>query len=223
MLHSLIHLGNVLVLASFLVRDILWLRLLSILAGLSFVGFFTFGPSPAREPVAWNVVFIALNVVQIAMLLRERRPVVLTDDEEKLHRVVFRGLARRACRRLFRAGRWLTLDAGDVLVAQGEALARLVVLASGTLRVEAEGRTLAELHEGRLVGEMCFVSGGVTSARVVANEPTRVLEWDSAKLRELLDRDPALREGFTAVIGRDLVHKLRSSSQPTSRTSLPHE
>ena len=178
MLHVLIHLGNVLILGSFLVRDILWLRSLSILAGLCFIGFFTFGPTPSREPVVWNVVFIVLNVAQIARLLHERRPVVLTDDEEKLHRAVFRTLARRACARLFRAGRWLTLEGGDELVAQGEALARLIVLASGTLRVEVGGRTLAELHEGRLVGEMCFVAGGVTSASVVASERARVLEWD---------------------------------------------
>jgi Cyclic nucleotide-binding domain len=224
MFRALVHCANLFILGSFLVRDILWLRALSILAGLCFIGYFTLGPTPSIEPVLWNALFIALNAAQIVLLLRERSPIALTDDEARLHRATFRALARRPCARLLRAGRWRDLAAGEALVEQGEALSRLMVLCTGTLEVLAGDKKLAELHEGRLVGEMCFVAGGVTSARVVASEPSRVLEWDSAALRAMFDRDPSLRDAFTAVVGRDLVHKLRGiSGASAARVSLPHE
>lgn len=225
MVRMLVHCANLLILGSFLVRDILWLRALSVLAGLCFIGYFSFGPAPSIEPVLWNALFIVLNLVQIVLLFRERSPVPLDDDEERLYRATFRAMARRPCARLLRAGRWRELAPGEELVREGEALTRLMVLCHGTLDVLAGDKKLAELHEGRLIGEMCFVAGGVTSARVVAAERTRVLEWDAAALRALFERDPSLRDAFTAVIGRDLVHKLRtvSGASASYRASMPHE
>lgn len=225
MFRILVHCANLLILGSFLVRDILWLRALSILAGLCFIGYFSLGPTPSIEPVLWNTLFIVLNLVQIVLLFRERSPVALSDDEELLYRATFRAMARRPCARLLRAGHWRELAAGEELVRQGEPLARLMVVCRGALDVVAGDRKVAELHEGRLIGEMCFVAGGVTSARVVAATPTRVLEWNADQLRALFDRDPTLRDAFTAVIGRDLVHKLRtvSAAKQHARASMPHQ
>ena len=78
MLHLLINAANLLILASFLVRDILWLRMLSILAGFCFMGYAGLDPIPKLEPMIWNGLFITLNVVQVVRLLLERRPVLCT-------------------------------------------------------------------------------------------------------------------------------------------------
>ena len=95
-MRALIHLGNVLVLCSFLVRDILWLRALSILAGLSFLVYFGTSTPPVWEPVGWNLVFLSLNLVQIVRLLRERRPVQFAPDELALYTTCFRALEIRS-------------------------------------------------------------------------------------------------------------------------------
>lgn len=64
------HLAFALIAFSFLVRDILWLRALSIAASLASY----LAPSnPLWIVIRWNVVFIGLNLVQIAILFRERR------------------------------------------------------------------------------------------------------------------------------------------------------
>ena len=50
----LIHVANVLILGSFLVRDILWLRALSVLGGICFMLYFLFGsPTVLWAPVGW--------------------------------------------------------------------------------------------------------------------------------------------------------------------------
>jgi len=68
------------------VRDILWLRLLSILAGIALVPYFLYGEAQVLwVPMAWNGVFTLINLVQVYRLLTERRPVRLTEFERRLH------------------------------------------------------------------------------------------------------------------------------------------
>src|SRR5580700_8052424 len=91
----LIHLANVLLLLSFLARDILWLRLLNVLAGVAFIVYFAAGAAPAWAPVGWNTLFLTINLAQIWRLVLERRPVRLSADEMALYQLAFRGLTPR--------------------------------------------------------------------------------------------------------------------------------
>ncbi len=215
MLHLLINAANLLILASFLVRDILWLRMLSILAGFCFMGYAGLDPIPKLEPMIWNGIFITLNVVQVVRLLLERRPVLCTTEEERLYRLAFKSLDLRSFRTLVRAGKWCTAEAGETLVAEGETLNRVMILDRGVLRVESKGVVIAQLREGRLIGEMSFLVGGKTSAAVIADSPCRYVQWDSPVLRELLERESEMRAGVQCIIGRDLVAKLRSAKEPS--------
>ncbi|MFQ5974472.1 MAG: hypothetical protein ACE5Q3_19285, partial [Alphaproteobacteria bacterium] len=69
----LLHMANVLYLISFLLRDILWLRVLTVIASVLLIFFFWACPYPLLEAIAWNLVFMALNIYWIARLLLERR------------------------------------------------------------------------------------------------------------------------------------------------------
>src|SRR5262245_51875725 len=70
----LINAANVLYLASYVVRDILWLRALTMVAGLALVFYYALLPAPLVVAIAWNAVFLAINAWQIRLLLLERRP-----------------------------------------------------------------------------------------------------------------------------------------------------
>lgn len=68
-----IHFANIFYLASFLNRDMLWLRLLTC-AGLVFgIVFFTFCKTPMHGPIVWHVVFLLINFYQIRQLILSRR------------------------------------------------------------------------------------------------------------------------------------------------------
>jgi hypothetical protein len=73
--HVLIHVANVIYLASYLVKDILWLRLLAVVAGSVLLAVYALLPHPLWGAFAWNVVFLLVNLKQIRMLLLERRAV----------------------------------------------------------------------------------------------------------------------------------------------------
>jgi len=220
-----IHIANFIYLCSYLVKDILWLRVLTVIAGLVLVGYYAWMPRPIWAAIVWNVLFFVINLRQIELLLRERRPPKLRPDERLLRQVAFRGLTEREFAKLLSVGEWHDIDAGEHLVRPGEAVHQLIVLASGRARVEFDGKRRFQLSAGCFVGEMSFVSGRGQDAEVVAMEPTRTLAWHDDSLRRLLDQDTDLRAALQQVIGEDLVAKLRprvTESPPRVDASQGH-
>jgi CRP-like cAMP-binding protein len=207
----LIHLANVLFLFSYLVRDILWLRVLSVIAGFCLIPYFYFQAQPVWAPIAWNAVFTALNLYQIARLLAERRPVRFSDEEQRLYQLVFRSLTPREFARLLALADWRDAAAAECLVEQGRALDRMLVLCSGSATVKIDDQAVAELAPGRLIGEMSFLTGEKTSASVWSRGPARYVAWPSAELKRFLADNAELRAALQLVIGADLATKLRAA------------
>jgi hypothetical protein len=85
-MEALIYIANILYLVSYLVRDILHLRFLTIIAACCLTTYFYNQANPMTTVVYWNLFFVALNVFQIAFILRERhRDRVVEADPELLN------------------------------------------------------------------------------------------------------------------------------------------
>src|ERR1700742_325745 len=98
----LIHAANVLFLVSYMVRDILWLRILTVIATLCLIPYYFTRPEPMMVPIYWSLVFAALNVYWIVRLLLERAPMRLNSDEQRLCELVFRTMPPREMVRLLK-------------------------------------------------------------------------------------------------------------------------
>ena len=203
-----IHASNVIWLGALLVRDVLWLRLLMVVAGAVVLPYYVAQRPPLWAPVLWGLVFIGINIVQIGLLLLERRPVHMTEPEQRLYRTAFRSLTPREFVRLIKVGRWEEAASSDCIVEQGTVLNTIMVILSGKVAVKVDGRTVATLGEGQFIGEMSYLTGGPTSARVEAMVPTKYVTWQKAQLDEFLNKSTELRAALQLVIGRDLVAKL---------------
>src|SRR3546814_1855609 len=81
-----------------MVRDILWLRILAVVATACLIPYFYIQPEPLMTPIYWNLVFAALNIYWICRLLLERRPVKLSAEEQRLCELVFRTMTPREMR-----------------------------------------------------------------------------------------------------------------------------
>jgi hypothetical protein len=204
-----IHVANGLYAGSYLVKDILWLRLLTVLGGLVLLAYYALMPTPLWAAIGWNVLFLTINLKQIRALLLERRPVRLEPDEMRLYQLAFRSLTVREFAKLLRIARWDSIGAGECIVKRGEALDRVMVLASGRAHVEVDGAHAIELKAGRFVGEMSFLTGERPTADVVAIDPVRTVSWQKRELRALLGQNAELRAAVQMVIGEDLIAKLR--------------
>jgi hypothetical protein len=208
---DMIHVANVLYLLSYMVRDILWLRVLSVAAGLCLMPYYCHcGDHPLWAPISWNALFAAVNVVQIVLLVGERWPRSLTGQQRQLYEKIFPELSPGEFVKLMKMGARRELSVGEQLVARGSVVEDMTVLLQGGLEVRADGRVIARLRPGQFVGEMSFVTGEKASADVIATEPSTVVSCSQASLHELLDAKPALALKIRAALGRDVVAKLRA-------------
>ena len=75
---------------------------------------------------------------------------------------------------------------------------------------------LAILAAGEFFGEMSFVDGAPTSAKVVADEPTRLRIIDEGTIATLIKKDPSFAGRLYRSIAAILVERLRLTSMHLS-------
>jgi len=68
----LIYAANTLYLVSYLVRDILHLRILTMVAACCLVGYFQSQAEPLITVIGWNLFFVGLNAFQLGRIFGER-------------------------------------------------------------------------------------------------------------------------------------------------------
>jgi CRP-like cAMP-binding protein len=216
------HLAFALILLSFLVRDIVWLRALSIAASIASITYNYFAPArPLMLVIGWNIVFILVNIIQIALLFRERRGVEFSDEEKEVYETSFSRLSPVEFMRLLRAGEWRDVAAGTLLVDAGAVDANVLLIYTGSAVVEKNNRMITQLRAGDFIGELGFVTRQPAAARVTATEPTRLLTWSRAGLQRLLDRNPSMRATLHAELSDDMARKLSRRTGATGQFEPP--
>ena len=155
----LVHISYVILIISFLMRDILWLRTLNIVSVLVEVAYFYLQPTPLWPVIGWNLALVVINVYWVTRLTLERRPVHFSPDEQRIYDAALRSLKPRHARKLFEAGQWKEIPAGEQIVAQGHPLNTLSLIAGGRIKIERDGVLVDEIGEGRFVGAVTFLKG----------------------------------------------------------------
>ncbi len=210
---GLFQLANVLFCLSYAVRDILWLRLLSVIAGFSLLPYFLIGPKGCQNaPIFWQVVYILINGWNLFLLLRERRVIPLSADQERLRLLVFQDLSPREAHHLLSKAEWKSFSEGDVIIRAGVISEELVVLYRGHAGVRIDGDEIATLRDGQFIGEISYLTGGPTTADVVALTETVTAVWRRNDLQELFQRSPVVGQKLQNTLGQDMARKLSSKS-----------
>jgi hypothetical protein len=222
-LDVLLSVANVIYLLSYSVRDILWLRILTVIGALLLLPFYYLQPEPLWAPIAWNLVFTAINLVWITKLLMERRPVDFSDDEMRLYQISLRSLRQRDAFKLFRVGTWTSAPSGTTVITQGLTVGSLMLIAEGSVSVEVDGQRVDTLGEGRFLGASAFFSRTTDYAAtmtVKATEPTRMVSWSMTELESHFAHDLDLEVAIEASLGLELSRLLQSSRAQTLRPHL---
>jgi len=207
----LVHTANVLYMFSYLVRDILWLRVLTVIAASLLIPYFYSQPEPLLAAIYWNLGFTTLNIFWIYRLFLERRPVQLSTDEQKLRQLAFETMTPHDLLQLLGLARWENHPADHHFLEPGETPERLAVIYAGSVCVAVDGNPVAELKEGTFIGGTNFFTDEPGRASVFALEPIRCVWWPKRKLKDFLRRNPDLRAAFQLTLGMDLTKRLQES------------
>jgi hypothetical protein len=211
------HITYALLILSMLMRDIAWLRAVAIIASIVKIFYRTFY---VYDPVtvAWEVVFILVNLGQLALIWWENRPPRFTAEEQYFLAVTMPGAPSRLARKLLKRGKWHDAGAAEVLTTEDMPVMALMFVSEGRVRIEKAGRLVAECGRGDFVGEMSFISGAAATATAIAIEPTRYLAFERQALAKALRKEPMLRFAMQASFNRNLIDKLdKSSDQVAAR------
>lgn len=213
-LDVLVNAANVFYLISYSVRDIFWLRVLSVIGAMILLPYYYLQPTPLWAPIGWNLFFTGINIFWIVRLLLERRPVPFTDTERHLYEIVLRNFSERDAYDLLRMGVAKSVPAGANLLTQGSPVHSLSLIVDGEIGVEMNGDHVDTLGEGRFLGGTAFLAkdrGFTAPVTVTAQTPSRVIEWNMPDLTAKLQKQPDLAISIEASLGLEISRFLQTA------------
>ena len=208
------HLAFGLIAFSFLVKDIFWLRILSILASLFSVFYnYTIPTEPMWLAINWNFIFVGVNLYHIGIILYEKREVKMDEKDEELYQTIFKEMSPVEYLKISRAAKWETLKPGKRIITQGMPVPDLYLIYNGTVDITIDNEHIAQLKDGEFVGEMSFLTEKVATATCKVKYEAQCLVWKQREFKELLKRNPSLYFTIQSVLSAQVSDKLVSSTK----------
>ncbi|MGA9946048.1 MAG: hypothetical protein WBP75_13525, partial [Candidatus Cybelea sp.] len=202
--------ANVLYLISYSVRDILWLRILTVVAALLLIPYYEMQPKPLTDAIYWNVVFIAINVYWIIRLGIERRPVHFTADEARLKAISFPSLTDREAKKLFAMGEWDDVAPGLSLIQHDNQTQRFSVILRGLADVTHDGTKISELGQGQFVGTIDLRATEL-AVDVLVRQDVRAMCWARDILQTFVSKRPDVDLALERSVGLEVQNLLGST------------
>ena len=200
------HLAFGLIAFSFLVKDILWLRVVSILASLFSVFYNYFIPDqPMWLAINWNIIFVLVNLYHIAVIIYEKRPIKMEPKDKELYETLFKDLSPVEYLKISKVAQWITYKSGEKIIRQNTPVTDLVLIYNGTVDVAVDHKAVAQLKDGQFVGEMSFLTEKPATATCIVKHDTECLVWKQPEFKELLKRNPSLYYTIQGLLSNQLI------------------
>ncbi len=200
------HLAFGLIAFSFLVKDILWLRVVSILASLFSVFYnYVIPANPMWLAINWNIVFVVVNLYHIAVIIYEKRPIKMAPKDKELYETLFKDLSPVEYLKISKVAEWKSFKSGETIIRQNHLVTDLILIYNGTVDVVVGTKKVAELKDGQFVGEMSFLTEKSATATCIVKHDTECLVWKQPEFKELLKRNPSLYYTIQSLLSNQLV------------------
>jgi hypothetical protein len=208
------HLAYTLIFFSFLVRRILWLRILAIVAGVASITYnYNISGEPLWIPIKWNVLFITTNVIHIGLILRDKASVKFHGRIKEIYQERFQNFSPMEFKKLLDLAYTRSEPRNKILIKENKNLGAMFLILEGKCSVQASGVELAELGKGDFVGEMSYLTDSASTADVVTKTQIRYLYWDTEKLTKFLSSSASLLHRFEGAIGKQLIGHIMAENQ----------
>ncbi len=133
-----------------------------------------------------------------------------SDKVELLRKIpLFSRLSQRQLNAVAKHIDEVQIRKGAVLAKQGAQGLEAVIIVDGRARVEGDGKAIAELTAGDVVGEMSVIDGKPRSATVIAETPMNLLVLHRRDFMSLLETVPGLQRKLLVT----LCERVRQADQ----------
>ncbi len=120
---------------------------------------------------------------------------------------LFSSCSTRDLGKIAKAADRINMVAGTTLITQGTAGKQAFVLLSGSATVKRNGKKIATVQAGAIVGELSLLDRGSRTATVVCDTDCELLVVDARHLFAVIDEVPAIAHKLLAALAtriRDL-------------------
>lgn len=118
---------------------------------------------------------------------------------EHLRKVsLFSSCSTKDLEKILKAGDSIVASAGQVIIDQGQTGREAFVIMSGTATVKRNGKKVATLGPGAVVGELSLLDHGPRTASVVCDDACELLVLQQRHFLAVLDDVPALSHKLLA-------------------------
>jgi hypothetical protein len=205
----LAHSYNLLYLTAFLVKDLLWLRVLLCIASVLEVLYsYNAGSSPLWPNILWCSAYILANTYQFYTIYQERRKLFLTEEERRVYLAMFSSMPEIIYKRLLNISEIRQYPDKSELIIEGEMCKELLLITDGIVCIEKHGQEITRVRNPAFMGEMSFLSGNRTTATVRAIGTVQCRVWQKKNLQDLINKDHDLHISLQTVFSLDLTQKL---------------
>ena len=191
----------------FIIKEILWLRILLIIAGLCMI---------ARGIILqdyviifWMSLFALINLVQVIRIILEKKEVRIDAEILDLYKRIFLDMSTREFMLFWKMGEEKKLRKDQYICRDNVKIDEVIQIIDGTAVVKKNENVVAHLSRGYFVAEMQYLMDENPSADVIAETDIRIIVWKHGKLTRLKETYPNLYNKFHLILSKDLTHKLK--------------
>lgn len=207
----LINASYILFLFSFLMRDILFLRILYVSGTALLIASFYFESEPLWIVIIWNSVFLLINLFWIAKLLFDRRPIRFTKEQKDIWEATLYRLQPKHARALFKMAEYMTFSKGSLIVEKGKTLDYLALIIDGEAELNIDNNAIERIGAGHFIGSAMLLESTVQFPSVTtinATSKSRMMVWNRRDLLKMIKNDNEFSVAFEATLGLDISHLL---------------
>lgn len=214
------HATYIVLIASMLMRTLLWLRIFVIIAaalGIAYASIIL------KDPVStfWESCLVVVNIFQILRTHWRSLRARFTEAEAGLVARHLPTLSKGDARMLIDAGSWVLVQDGGILTVEGQAVTHLNYIAKGEADVLHDGTVVSNCVEGSFVGEMTVITGGAATATVRVAGRATVWQVEADTLRHLLARTDDISRELDAAFARNYREKLMQMNTLVAAGRVP--
>ena len=207
--------ANIIFLAAFMAKKIVWLRLLTITGMMVGIPYYLYiHEAPMWNNIFWVSTYASINLVMLFVIFLESRPIELSNLEQKIYDMTFKSLGQREFKHLIDHGSLEELQPEVDLVTRDTDLDSLMYVVEGEAEVVLKHGEHIIIPSGGFIGEQSYITGEKTSADVkTGKDAAKIIRWNSELLRRYLKGQDSLRDHLDLIFTADLIHKLRDMEE----------
>ena len=179
-----VNVGFGLVFLALAIRESLWLRIILTVAYV-FRLVYSFYFVGNLNISLWNVAFILVNIVMIAIILDERKIHLIPDELKDIKSTIFDALTSKEFVYLWSIGNLIEIEKNHRIIKEGIHQEKLMFILSGTAVVSRNDKVIANLSRGQFIAEMSLITSQPTSAAVESSNHLQYIEWNKDSLKTI--------------------------------------